>query len=384
MEHVPASPDHEQIAALACHPSSSEQVEKKAHYLLRRVSKTIRDYDMIHGGDRVAVAISGGKDSLSMLDLLVRHRAKAKDKYELAAIHVASEPPCGGCLSVPDMRVLCEEGYGIPLSIEPVAEEDLRGGKRDEITCFGCAFQRRKALFIAAHRMGCNRIAFAHHRDDAATTAMLNLFRHGTLVGLEPVRVMFGGALTLIRPLIAVDERRLEGVQIHQHGYDAAQEHERLRLGERPSLGEESLQALARVIAGDKHAYHGIPFAFGKPVDEAGQPGVIEPGEDRGLRFEPPCGRGRGSRHEQLPQHAGAAVAQVGHQQGLRARTPVQLPVDPEAPPDEPSYDTRGHGVRSGRRPSRRRAAAARRAAAPAAAPCPPRRRARSRGRGAG
>ena len=237
MEHMLAFPDHEQIAALACRPSGSEQVEKKAHYLLRRVSKTIRDYDMIHSCDRVAVAISGGKDSLSLLDLLVRHRAKAKDKYELAAIHVASEPPCGGCLSVPDMRVLCEQGYGIPLSIEPVAESELRGGKRDEITCFGCAFQRRKALFIAAHRMDCNRIAFAHHRDDAATTAMLNLFRHGTLVGLEPVRVMFGGALTLIRPLIAVDERRLadfnrvRGIPEQVSRCPNAATSERLRMG---------------------------------------------------------------------------------------------------------------------------------------------------------
>jgi tRNA 2-thiocytidine biosynthesis protein TtcA len=135
------------------------------------------------------------------------------------------------------MRVLCEEGYGIPLSIEPVAEEDLRGGKRDEITCFGCAFQRRKALFIAAHRMGCNRIAFAHHRDDAATTTMLNLFRHGTLVGLEPVRVMFGGALTLIRPLIAVDERRIadfnraRGIPEQVSRCPNAATSERLRMG---------------------------------------------------------------------------------------------------------------------------------------------------------
>lgn len=236
-ERAPIPPDDKQIAALARLPSESQEVEKKAHYLLRRVSKAIRDYDMIHGGDRVAVAISGGKDSLSLLDLLVRHRAKAKDKYELAAIHVASEAPCGGCLSVPEMKGLCEQGYGIPLSIEPVADSELRGGKRDEITCFGCAFQRRKALFIAAHRMGCNRIAFAHHRDDAATTAMLNLFRHGTLVGLEPVRIMFGGALTLIRPLIAVDERRIadfiraRGIPEQVFRCPNAATSERLRMG---------------------------------------------------------------------------------------------------------------------------------------------------------
>ena len=198
----------EQVLAFARHPSDAPVVEKKAHFLLRRLSKTVRDYDMIRGGDRVAVAVSGGKDSLSLLDLLVRHRAIAKDKYELAALHVDTEPPCGGCLSARELGILCD-GYGVPLAVERVSEVDLRDNKRGEITCFGCAFHRRKALFFAAHRMGCNRIAFAHHRDDAATTAMLNLYRHGTLLGLDPVRVMFGGALTLIRPLYDVEERRL-------------------------------------------------------------------------------------------------------------------------------------------------------------------------------
>lgn len=235
-ERPASSLSFERIAGLASHPSDSEDVEKKAHYLLRRVSKTIRDYDMIQRGDRVAVAVSGGKDSLSLLDLLLRHRAKARDKYEIAAIHIATEPPCGGCISVADMAALCE-GYGIPLAIERVGEAELRGGKRGEMTCFGCAFQRRKALFVAANRMGCNRIAFAHHRDDAATTAMLNLFRHGTLVGLEPVRVMFGGALTLIRPLFHIDERRLadfnraRGIPAQTARCPNAAASERLRMG---------------------------------------------------------------------------------------------------------------------------------------------------------
>ena len=233
-QHIPLQP--EQIAALARLPSESEDVEKKAHFLLRRVSKTIRDYDMIHAGDRVAVALSGGKDSLSLLDLLLRHRAKARDKYEIAAIHVVTEPACGGCLSPGELAALCD-GYGIALEIERVAEDVLRGGRREDFTCFGCAFQRRKALFVAANRMGCDRIAFAHHRDDAATTAMLNLFRHGTLLGLEPVRSTFGGVLTLIRPLIAVDERRLadfnraRGISAQVLRCPNAATSERLRMG---------------------------------------------------------------------------------------------------------------------------------------------------------
>ncbi len=198
----------EQIAALARHPADNPLVEKRAHYLLRRVSKTIRDYDMIRGGDRVAVAVSGGKDSLSLLDLLLRHRTIAKDKYDIVAIHVQTDPPCGGCVTPDELGILCR-AYDVPLSVERVTEAELRNNARGEITCFGCAFHRRKALFLAAHRMGCNRIAFAHHRDDAATTAMLNLFRHGTLLALEPVRVMFGGVLTLIRPMLGVDEKRI-------------------------------------------------------------------------------------------------------------------------------------------------------------------------------
>lgn len=198
----------EQIERLAEHPSEDKGVEKKAHYLLRKVSKAVRDYGMIAEGDQVAVAVSGGKDSLSLLDLLVRHLAKAKEKYRLSVIHVQTTPPCGGCLTAEELDVLCR-AYGLPFLVEQVSEEELRGGKRNDITCFGCSFQRRKALFIAADRIGCNRVAFAHHRDDAAATALMNVFRHGTLLGLEPVREMFGGALTLIRPLYRADERRL-------------------------------------------------------------------------------------------------------------------------------------------------------------------------------
>ncbi len=226
----------EQIARLAQHPSEDEGVERKAHYLLRKVSKAVRDYDMIAEGDHIAVAVSGGKDSLSLLDLLVRHLAKAREKYRLSVIHVETTPPCGGCLTVEELDALCH-GYALPFRVERVSEEELRGGKRDEITCFGCAFQRRKALFLAAHDMGCNRIAFAHHRDDAATTAMMNLFRHGTLAGLEPVREMFDGVLTIIRPLCRVDEKdlaefnRLRGIPEQVSRCPNADTSERLRMG---------------------------------------------------------------------------------------------------------------------------------------------------------
>lgn len=225
----------EQIARLAQRPSEDEGVEMKAHYLLRKVSKTVRDYDMIAEGDHIAVAVSGGKDSLSLLDLLVRHLAKAKEKYRLSVIHVETTPSCGGCLNAEELDVLCR-AYGLPFLVEQVSEEELRGGKRDEITCFGCSFQRRKALFIAADRIGCNRVAFAHHRDDAVATALMNLFRHGTLLGLEPVREMFGGALTLIRPLYHIDERRIadfnraRGIPKQQSGCPNAYTSERARM----------------------------------------------------------------------------------------------------------------------------------------------------------
>jgi len=179
--------------------------ERLGYYLLKAVNKAIYDYQMIVDGDRVAVAVSGGKDSLTLLHLLNLRTSSVPERYELVAVHVTMRRPNGSACQDSHVRDVLEghfQAQGQAYVIEHV-EVDA------EPTCFRCAHVRRKAIFSAAHRLGCNRVAFGHHADDAAQTTLLNLFFHGKVETLSPARAMWGGALHIIRPLIYVPEKRI-------------------------------------------------------------------------------------------------------------------------------------------------------------------------------
>ncbi len=177
---------------------------RQAQFLLRQVTRAIGEFELIDDGDRVAVAVSGGKDSRAMLDLLLRHREKAPYNYELLALHVV-----GTSAGFPDLRPELEpwfrelsvEYHFAPLELPP--EEPL------PLDCFRCSWNRRKALFTAANQSGCGKLAFGHHADDAAVTALLNLMFNGRLETMAPRVEFFGGAITLIRPLIHLAEKEL-------------------------------------------------------------------------------------------------------------------------------------------------------------------------------
>lgn len=179
-------------------------VEKQAHYLLRDVGKALRDFDMVRDGDRVAVAVSGGKDSLSLLELLDRHRRFALVRYELAAIHVR-----GDATGVTAPHASLEEwlaGRGLPYR---VVEPELGVEDRPPLDCQRCTWLRRKALFTAADALDCNVLAYAHHADDVAQTTLLNVLYVGGVGSLAPVADYFDGRFRLIRPLIYLPEREL-------------------------------------------------------------------------------------------------------------------------------------------------------------------------------
>lgn len=178
--------------------------DRLAFFLLKGVNRAIREFDMLHSGDRVAVAVSGGKDSLSLLRLLQVHRASAGVPYTVAAIHVlgdargaiASHPPLTEWLAA----------TGIPYSV--VAPE-LESHETIPLSCQRCTWLRRKALFFAAKQMDCNVVAFAHHADDVAQTTLLNLLYGGTARTLQASALYFGGRFRLIRPLFYVPESDL-------------------------------------------------------------------------------------------------------------------------------------------------------------------------------
>jgi tRNA 2-thiocytidine biosynthesis protein TtcA len=178
--------------------------ERLASFLLKEVTRAVGEFNLIAGGDRVAVAVSGGKDSRALLQLLLRHQRKVPYRYELVAMHIV-----GTQADSPDLRPELEPWFrelGVeyrfaPLELPP--EEPL------PLNCFRCSWNRRKALFTSAVAQGCNKLAFGHHADDAASTTLLNLMFNGRLETMVPRIEFFEGAVTVIRPLIYLPEKEL-------------------------------------------------------------------------------------------------------------------------------------------------------------------------------
>lgn len=181
-----------------------EKAERLASFLIKKINRADRQFGLISDGDKIAVAVSGGKDSLSLLRLLDYRRKYSPEKYELAAIHVLGD---ARGTETPDHPPLVEwlKAEGIEFSIEPFVT-----GEDDEIPlpCHRCSRIRRRILVEAAIRMGCNKLAFAHHADDLAETTLLNVVYHGRVETMEPKRNYFE-SLELIRPLCLTPEQEI-------------------------------------------------------------------------------------------------------------------------------------------------------------------------------
>jgi tRNA 2-thiocytidine biosynthesis protein TtcA len=185
---------------------SNSASDRLAYWLIKRVNKANRDFDLIADGDRIAVAVSGGKDSLTLLELLHRRQRSVPADYTLVPVHVVSDWRC----TDQDQRAWLEQ-YFQSLALEYAFPEITIMGDGEspqrEPGCFWCAWNRRKALFQTAHALACNKVAFGHHADDIAQTTLLNLFYQGRLETMEPKVEFFGGVITLIRPLAYVPEK---------------------------------------------------------------------------------------------------------------------------------------------------------------------------------
>ena len=182
----------------------SPAAHRHAHFLLREVNRAVREFDMIRAGDRIAVAVSGGKDSLSLLTALQLRRASSGVSYELAAVHVRGD--AGGVTAPHPPLEAWLAASGVPYR---VVEPESGPSDAPPYSCRRCTWLRRKALFFAAESLGCNVLAFAHHADDAAQTTLLNLLYGGNAVSLAPSAAYFGGRFRLIRPLIYAPESEL-------------------------------------------------------------------------------------------------------------------------------------------------------------------------------
>lgn len=173
-------------------------------HLKKWLERAVMDYGMIAAGDRVLVGVSGGLDSMALLDLLNTPMVYCPP-FTLLAVHIDSgfDPDYGGCERLE--RHLREGGYDFVLEKTDFGPFSHSEANRKN-PCFLCSRLRRKRIFEIAAERGCNKIAFGHHRDDIIETLLINLFYGREISTMLPDQTIFGGKLHIIRPLAYVRE----------------------------------------------------------------------------------------------------------------------------------------------------------------------------------
>ena len=173
-------------------------VEREVRRLL---GKGIHQYQLIEDGDRIAVAVSGGKDSLLLLWLLREQLRWAPVRYELTAVHV--DPGFDTESAAQLETFLQKEDFAYEIVRTDYGPRSHRPENREN-PCFLCSRLRRNTLFRKAQEHGCRKIAFGHNQDDFIETFLINIFYSAQVAGMMPKQPFFGGEITVIRPLVLV------------------------------------------------------------------------------------------------------------------------------------------------------------------------------------
>ena len=172
----------------------------------KKVSAAIYNYNMLKRNDRVAIAFSGGKDSVA-LTYFLKERKEISHSLLIHIDHGFGEDREG-------IKNLMESS-GIPFVVDEVNISEAV--KKDNRTpCFLCSFFRRKRIFEIAHEHGFKKVAFGHTRDDAIITFVMNIFYHGEVSTLKPVQEFFNGEIILLRPLYYVREGEIKNFLVRE------------------------------------------------------------------------------------------------------------------------------------------------------------------------
>jgi tRNA 2-thiocytidine biosynthesis protein TtcA len=175
--------------------------------ILRDVGRAVGDFDLIDDGDRIMVAVSGGKDSYAMLEVLTFLQRRAPVRFELVAVHLDQGQP--GYDGEPLRRFLEARGGEFHVLREDTYSVVVEKVPEGSTYCSLCSRLRRGILYNAATRLGCTKIALGHHRDDSIETLLLNLFFSGRIAAMPARLVSDDGAHVVIRPMIYCAEETL-------------------------------------------------------------------------------------------------------------------------------------------------------------------------------
>ncbi|MCF7221760.1 tRNA 2-thiocytidine(32) synthetase TtcA [Marilutibacter chinensis] len=183
---------------------AAHEANKLGKRLRHQVGRAIADFGMIEDGDRVMVCLSGGKDSYTMLDVLLQLRKKAPVDFSVTAVNLDQKQPGFPEHVLPEyLRSIGVDHHIIEQDTYSVVTRVVPEGKT---MCSLCSRLRRGALYTWAEENGFNKIALGHHRDDLVATFFLNLFFHAKLSGMPPKLLSDNGRHVVIRPLAYVRE----------------------------------------------------------------------------------------------------------------------------------------------------------------------------------
>lgn len=171
----------------------------------QRFNKGVVKYRLIEDDDKILIGLSGGKDSLALLELLARRSRILKPRFSVVAVHI-------GMTNIPyksDLEYLKNyvEGFGISFIHYETSFDPSTDTRKSP--CFLCSWNRRKALFTVAKEQGCNKIALGHHMDDILETLLMNITFQGAFSAMPPLLKMKKFDMSIIRPMCLVHEADL-------------------------------------------------------------------------------------------------------------------------------------------------------------------------------